>query len=211
MEFLILLITSLVAASIPAFVRTKRLIIEVITILAVTIQVLMVALLASKVASVGTITYSPYLALDSLGAIFACVLALIGSMAAFYSIGYLREETKHAVIGMSRVRQFYVLFHLFLFSMFTAIFTTHPILMWISVEATTLSTVFLISFYGKPITIEAAWKFFIINSVALLLGFLGTLIFMATPAHFEGQWFFANGAHPSPELLKIAFILVLIG
>lgn len=211
MEFLIILSTSLVAASISALVRTKQCLIEATTIVAVIIQAICMALLAETVARTGAVSYLPYLALDSLGAIFGLVVALVGCMAALYSTGYVREEIKHGIVGLGRVRQFYALFHLFLFSMFAGIFTTNPVLVWIAIEATTLSTVFLISFYGKPATVEAAWKFFIINSVALLLGFLGTLLFMATPAHFAEQWFFENGVVISTELLKVAFLLVMIG
>ncbi len=64
-------------------------------------------------------------------------------------------------------------------AMFYAIVTVNPILMWIAIEATTLSTAFLISFYNKPTAMEAAWKYLIINSIGLLLGFLGTLLFFA--------------------------------
>ena len=211
MEFLLILASPLAAAILPAFVRSKRSIIEGGTLLAAACVVGGIVRLALQVASEGAVTYSGYLALDPLGALFAIVVALVGCSAAFYAVGYLREETRHGSIGMHRVRQFFALFNLFLFSMLAAIVTTNPVLMWIAIEATTLSTVFLISFYGKPNTVEAAWKFLIINSVALLLGFLGTLLFMSTSATFGSTWLFTDTAAVDGELLKIAFILVIIG
>ncbi|MEK7122614.1 MAG: proton-conducting transporter membrane subunit, partial [Patescibacteria group bacterium] len=171
------------------------------TLIAIILEVIGVLRLGLDVASGKTVALSSYLALDALGTLFAGVVALVGCVAAVYAIGYLREETKQGNIGMSRVRQFYLLFNLFLFSMFAAVMTTNLVLMWIAIEATTLSTVFLISFYGRPNTIEAAWKFLIINSVALLLGFLGTLLFVST----------AGNAAIDPQILKIAFVLVIIG
>lgn len=211
MEFVALFITPLVVALVSAGVRSRRGIIEAMTLLAVGIEAVSVMSLAARVASGGTVGYTEYFSLNSVSVLFACVIALIGCVVAAYSVGYLREETRRGIIGMHRVRQFYTLFHLFLFSMFAAVTVTSPIVMWIAVESTTLSTVFLISFYGKPNTIEAAWKFLIINSIALLLGFLGTLLFFAMPSHFEGQWFFINPELIDPALIKIAFVLVFIG
>lgn len=211
MEFFIILLSLLAAALLSAVLCTKRSIIEAGTLAAVAVQVVITGALVFRVAREGTVTYSSYIALDALGALFAGVVAIAGCAAALYSVGYLRKETERGAIGMHRIRQFYTLFNLFLFSMFAAVITTHPVLMWIAIEATTLATVFLISFYGRPNTVEAAWKFLIINSVALLLGFLGTLLFVSTNATFGSSWFFPEGSAPAPELLKIAFILVLIG
>jgi hydrogenase-4 component F len=101
--------------------------------------------------------------------------------------------------------------------MFFAIITPNPIMMWIAIEATTLSTAFLISFYNKPSAMEAAWKYLIINSVGLLLGFFGTLLFLY-PALQGGQeglitWqsIRANISGFDPFVVKIAFIFILIG
>lgn len=211
MEFLILLITPLCAALVSALVQKKRAVIEAVALLAVCTEMISFVRLVGDVIDRGVVGYSPYFSLNALSALFGGVVVLIGCVAAFYSIAYLREETRRGIIGMHRIRQFYTLFHLFLFFMFAAVVLTNPILMWIAVEATTLSTVFLISFYGKPNTIEAAWKFLIINSIALLLGFLGTLLFVGMPTVFGAQWSFTHGAHIDPALLKLAFVFVFIG
>jgi hydrogenase-4 component F len=107
--------------------------------------------------------------------------------------------------------------HLFIFAMFFAIITPNPLLMWIAIEATTLSTAFLISFYNKPSAMEAAWKYLIINSVGLLLGFFGTLLFLY-PALYAGDYdlitwktIMAHVSDFDPFVIKIAFIFVLIG
>ena len=128
--------------------------------------------------------YGTYLAVDSLGAVVLITVALVGLAAVFYSIGYLREEVRKQIIGFSRVRQYFVLLHLFLMAMFFAILTLSPIVMWIAIEATTLSTAFLISFYNKPSSMEAAWKYLIINSIGLLLGFFGTLLFLTSTSEY---------------------------
>jgi hydrogenase-4 component F len=138
-------------------------------------------------------------------------------MAAIYSIGYMRAEFQKEIIGFSRLRQYYVLFNFFLIAMVLAVTTTSPILTWVAIEATTLSTAFLISFYNKPDSMEAAWKYLIINSVGLLLAFFGTLLFlsatMSSGSHNLISWndLLANAASLNQTVAKIAFIFILIG
>jgi hydrogenase-4 component F len=119
------------------------------------------------------------------------------------------------IIGLSRVRQFFLLLEFFLFAMSLAVSTINPIIMWISIEATTLSTAFLISFYNKPSATEAAWKYLIINSLGLLLSLLGTLLFLALPETKTGAitWDMlrASAAGMSPAAVKAAFIFILVG
>ncbi|MBW6485477.1 MAG: hypothetical protein K0B01_04915 [Syntrophobacterales bacterium] len=154
---------------------------------------------------------------DPLAAIIALLIGTVGLAAAFYSIFYLRAEMAKGIIGFHRVKQYFILFNLFLLAMFFAVMVNNPILMWIAIESTTLSTVFLISFYDKPTALEAAWKYLIINSTGLLLGFFGTLLYF-TSVHSTGgndliSWEIlrANTANLNPLIAKIAFIFVLIG
>jgi len=165
----------------------------------------------------GSYASAVYFSIDSLGAILLILVAVIGFIVSWYSVGYLKAEVAKNIIGFSRVRQYFILLHLFLFAMFFAIITPNPIMMWIAIEATTLSTAFLISFYNKPSAMEAAWKYLILNSVGLLLGFFGTLLFLY-PSLQAGQeglitWHSirANVAGFDPFVVKIAFIFILIG
>ncbi|HUX35529.1 MAG TPA: proton-conducting transporter membrane subunit [Candidatus Paceibacterota bacterium] len=172
--------------------------------------------IAASVAKNGAYSFTPYISVDSLGSILLLIVAAVGAAASWYSTGYLRAEVSKEIIGFRRVRQYFSLLHLFLFAMFFAIMTTNPILMWISIEATTLSTAFLISFYNKPSAMEAAWKYLVINSVGLLLGFFGTLLLMY-PASKAGaglvSWhtLLAGASGMDPFIAKMAFIFIIIG
>ncbi len=172
---------------------------------------------ATSVIQNGTYNLNGYLSVDALGTVLMMILAFVGAMASWYSVGYLKIEVEKKIIGFSRVRQYFTLLHLFILAMFFAIMTTDPIFMWIAIEATTLSTAFLISFYNKPAAIEAAWKYLIINSVGLLLGFFGTLLFLYPAQHagFGGliswQMLLSGTSAFNPFIAKTAFIFVLIG
>jgi hydrogenase-4 component F len=164
-----------------------------------------------------TYTANAYFSIDALGAILIMILAVVSTMASWYSIGYIRSEVDKKVIRISKAHQYFILLHLFIFAMFFAIITTSPILMWIAIEATTLSTAFLVSFYSKPSAVEAAWKYLIINSIGVLLGFFGTLLFLYPTVHsgfkdlMSWQMLLSNASAFDPFIAKVAFIFVLIG
>lgn len=171
--------------------------------------------LLPQVVDRGFVEASALFSLDPLGAFLALLITLSGFFTSLYSIGYLRAEVEKGIIGFRRVHQYYLLFKLFFFAMFLAVATTSPVVMWIAIEATTLSTAFLISFYNKQSATEAAWKYLIINSLGLLLSLLGTLLFLALPEAGEGslswQTLREGAASMSPLVVKIAFIFVLVG
>ena len=164
-----------------------------------------------------TISAGKYLSLDALSALLSLIISIVGLFVSFYAVGYLRHEVAKEIIGPRRVKQFFILFELFLFAMLLASSAANPVLMWIAIEATTLSTAFLISFYNKATATEAAWKYLIINSLGLLIGFLGTLLFLSLPNEFvEGSimtWADLRAAAPdfNPMVAKVAFLFVLVG
>lgn len=164
-----------------------------------------------------TILAGKYLSFDAFSALLALIISTVGLCVAFYAIGYLRAEVQKGIVGPHRVKQFFILFELFLFAMLLAASAANPVLMWIAIEATTLSTAFLISFYNKPTATEAAWKYLIINSLGLLIGFLGTLLFLSLPNEIiEGSvmtWTDLRAAAPGfhPIVVKVAFLFVLVG
>ena len=212
-----IIITILFAGAFISLLLKQRSIIEFIAAVASLISLGAAISIAFKVASGGTYTPSPLFSIDALGAIVLLIVSFVGFLSSLYSIAYLRAETKQNIIGFHRVRQYFVLCNLFLATMFTATMSANPVLTWIFVEATTLSTAFLISFYNKPSSTEAAWKYLIINSVGLLLGFFGTLLYLTSvqslPEHSLITWSLltANAQHLNPLVAQIAFIFILIG
>lgn len=171
--------------------------------------------LIPRVLSSGPVRASDLFSLDALGAFVVLIIALIGCVVSVYSVGYLRAEVNKSIIGPRRVRQYFLLLELFLFAMFLAAGTVNPVVMWIAIEATTLSTAFLITFYNKPSATEAGWKYLILNSLGLLLSLLGTLLFLALPEDKSGllSWehlrSFASSF--SPFAVKMAFVCIVVG
>ncbi len=213
MELFIILI-SFVAASCGAFVRRGSVVMECASLVATGIAGIGALLMAMRVASQGTYAFGGFFSVDALGAIILLIIGCVGFAVTVYSVPYLREEVSRSIIGYRRVRQYYVFLNLFLAAMVVAVSSGNPILTWISIEATTLSTAFLISFYNKPGAMEAAWKYLIINSVGLLLGFFGTILYYSVSGESGlATWesLLSSAEMLDPTIAKIAFIVVLIG
>ncbi len=212
-----LIIVPILAAISSLLVKKKTIVLECVTAAAVLIEFISVISIVLRVADTGDYVASDYFRVDPLGAIVLLIIATVGLCVSFYSISYLRQEVIKEIIGFHRVRQYFVLLHLFLLAMFFAVMSTNPIMMWIAVEATTLSTAFLISFYNKASAMEAAWKYLIINSVGLMLGFFGTLLFFTPVLSLHGaevvRWdtMLASAGSFNPFLSKVAFIFILVG
>ncbi|MDD2823260.1 MAG: proton-conducting transporter membrane subunit [Candidatus Daviesbacteria bacterium] len=212
-----IVIIPLLGAIISATVRKNTYPLQVIISVTACLELIIAIIATANVLINKSYFFDPFFSVDAFSAIILLVTATVSFAASFYSIGYLKEEVKKDIIGFHRVKEYFVLLHLFLGSMFLAIITVSPIVMWVAVEATTLSTAFLISFYSKLSSMEAAWKYLIVNSIGLLLGFLGTIVFLSPVLNLTEDkfvnWFTLN-THVSllsPDLTKIAFIFILIG
>lgn len=217
MLFTVLFVPPLIAALLSVFVRKSTLLLERLTLLASAASLAAAAGIVHEVLTKGQYSRGPYFSADALSALLISIIAVVGSAAAWYSAGYLREEMRKQIVGFRRVRQYYVLLNLFVLVMLLAVVTTSPIIMWIAIEGTTLSTAFLISFYNKPSAMEAAWKYLIINSVGLLLGMFGTLLFFipslraGSTGFISWQTLLNHASACNPLTAKIAFVFLLIG
>jgi hydrogenase-4 component F len=156
---------------------------------------------------------------DDLSAYMLAIIAFIGFMVAVYSLGYIGREYDEREIDLSKVRYYYLFLHIFIFTMILVCVSNNLGIMWIAIEATTLASAFLVGFYDRDTSVEAAWKYIIICSVGITLALLGTILAYASSINALGEssnalnWsvLAANAASLDPTLLKLSFILVLIG
>ncbi len=155
--------------------------------------------------------------LDSISALFTSLTALVSFFVFIYSIGYLRHEVEEKTVDESRLGTYYGLLSFFLAAMLVAPLASNIVVMWAAIEATTLASVFLISFYNTTSSIEAAWKFFIINSVGILLALVGIMFLMYAVLPPDsaswGDWPSLLAPHTGVNLffMKIAFAFILVG
>lgn len=217
MLIVLLFLSSLSAIVASLFVKKQRFLIESFSLLSMLIELIIGIAIFIQVLNTGNYSWLSFSA-NSLEAIILSTTVLVGFVTTCHSIGYFSEELKKGMLGFTRFKESYILLKLFLLSMYIAILTTNPIIMWLAIEATTLSTVFLVNIFNRKEDVEAAWKYLVINSVGLLLGLLGTLIFLsqAQSSNDLVTWseLFQTAQSAlliNPVIIRFAFIFIFIG
>lgn len=124
-----------------------------------------------------TISLFNFFYVDSLSGIFILTISVLNIAASLYSIDYMNKDLVEGVISVKKIKTYYALFNLFAFSMFFVTVVNNLGMIWIAIEATTLTSAFLVGFHNSKSSIEAAWKYIIICSVGITLALFGTILF----------------------------------
>ncbi|EAR54954.1 NADH dehydrogenase subunit N [Photobacterium sp. SKA34] len=170
-------------------------------------------------------TQGPLLALDSwfyldgLSGLFIAVLGVVGFITGLYSLGYIGHEYKEGEIDGKKVSLYYGLFNLFLATMLISVASNNVIMMWVAIEATTVSSVFLVGLYGKRSSLEAAWKYIVICSVGVAFGLFGSILAYSnaaavlSPIDHPVLWttIKENATLLDPTLVHLSFVFIIIG
>jgi len=152
-----------------------------------------------------------WLVLDPPGKITLLVVSTLFLFCSFYCVGYLQYRKERP----NRIFVACLLTFLGIMSLVT--WAHHLGLMWVAIEATTLSTAPLIYFNQTNRSIEATWKYLLVGSVGIALALLGTffLAYASLQAGLAPTLTFAELLHNAPLLSKpwlhAAFILLLVG
>src|SRR5262245_19531634 len=152
---------------------------------------------------------------DSLSAFMIAIITFIGAITGIYAVGYVNSEFDSS--QFRRVRLFYALFQLFIFTMLLAVTTYNLGVMWGAIEGTTLATVFLVNLHDNHTGLEAAYKYLILSSVGIALAFMGTVFMyyaaVAQASEIGLSWtsLIAIANRLDPTIVRLAFVFILIG
>jgi hydrogenase-4 component F len=157
--------------------------------------------------------------LDSFNIFLISLTALVGLTTAIYSRPYMRIEVERGTLTPLRLRLYHGMFQFFMFTMLLALATNSLGLLWVAMEAATLTTVLLVSLYRTPSSVEAAWKYFILCGVGLALALFGTILLYFAAEKVLGA---GGGAllwtklavvkdELEPTVLSLAFVFLLVG
>jgi hydrogenase-4 component F len=111
------------------------------------------------------------------------------------------------------------MYQLFTFTMLLALLTNNLGILWVAMEAATLTTVLLVSLYRTPASLEAAWKYFILCGVGIAQALFGTILLYFAAEKVLGAggtallWTHLNAVktHIEPTVLSLAFVFLLVG
>lgn len=143
--------------------------------------------------------------------VFVSLIFLLSFLISWYARKYFSTEIKHNAINESKLKEYLTYSNLFIFSMVFAAISKNLMLSWVALEATTIFTTFLISFYGKNTSREAAWKYVIICGIGLTIGLLGLFMLIYAGVNTLDYTAIDALAPINMHLIKFAFLFVFIG
>lgn len=158
----------------------------------------------------GKKTGIPYFAVDNTNLIFLIVLSLVFLMVAIYNTGYV----KNIEFPDRRIRHYSYMILIFVLAMTGTLLSTDLGIAWILIEATTLSSAYLIYFNKTKNSIEAAWKYVFICSIGIALAFVGIILLNISTGSVNTLNFaqlYKHAASFDTNWLKIAFVFMLFG
>ena len=154
-----------------------------------------------------------YFSVDSTNLIFLIVLSFVFLMVAIYNNGYIKTFN-YSNYPDSRIRNYTLMILIFVLSMTGTILSVDLGISWVFIEATTLSSAYLIYFNKTKHSIEAAWKYVFICSIGISLAFVGIILLNISTGNINTLNFselYSNASSFNHSWLKISFIFMLFG
>jgi hydrogenase-4 component F len=156
---------------------------------------------------------------DAFNVFLVALTAFVGFTTSLFSRPYMRIEQHHGKLTVNMLRLYYSMYQLFSFTMLLALLTNNMGILWVAMEAATLTTVLLVSLYRTPASIEAAWKYFILCGVGLAQALFGTILLYFAAEKILGAggtallWTHLNAVKTQlePTVLSLAFVFLLVG
>ena len=217
------------ATAAAAFFARRRAAMEAVNLAGFAAVFVVAGVLAVRVLANGTVSLgNGFFYADALSALVILLTASVALVCSTYSIGYLRDDQQSGALGddasgmeqIAQCRMYYTLTPLFVFSMLFMAVANNLGVMWAAMEVTTLASIFLVTFYGKVTSLEAAWKYAIIGGVGLSMALFGTLVAYYAGHRLAGSeslsglnWsvLVQHAAQLDKTSMRLAFVLILLG
>jgi len=158
--------------------------------------------------------------IDPFNVFLVTLTAFVALTTAVFSRPYMRVEAEHGRVSAPRLRLYHSMYQLFTATMLVALTTNNLGLLWVAMEAATLSTVLLVTLYRTPASLEAGWKYFILCGVGIAQALFGTMLLYFAAERVLGAegvtallWTHLNAVKGQlePTVLSLAFVFLLVG
>ena len=165
------------------------------------------------------VAFSEEFFIDQFNVFLVALTAFVAFTTSLFSRPYMRIEQHHGRLTTPMLHLYYSMYQLFTLAMLVALTSNNMGIIWVAMEAATLTTVLLVSLYRTPASIEAAWKYFILCGVGIALALFGTILLYFAAERVLGEggtallWTHLNEvkAGLEPTVLKLAFVFLLVG
>jgi len=190
------------------------------------VGVSLVTCLAACMLTAQVVSHGPLLVgreqffIDPFNVFLVTLTAFVGLTTSIFSRPYMRVEMTHGRVATPRLRLYHSMYQLFMTTMLIALTTNNLGLLWVSMEAATLSTVLLVTLYRTPASLEAGWKYFILCGVGIAQALFGTILLYFAAEKVLGAdgatallWTHLNAVkgHLEPTVLGLAFVFLFVG
>jgi len=157
--------------------------------------------------------------IDALNVFLVTLTAFVSLTTAIFSRPYMRVEQDHGKMTPKRMRLYHSMYQLFSFTMLLGLTTNNLGIIWVAMEAATLTTVLLVSVYRTSASLEAAWKYFILCGVGIAQALFGTVLLYMAADKVLGEhgatllWtdLAAIKGQLDPTIITLAFVFLLVG
>jgi len=219
LEMLLLLGSPLAGGAVLALVGHRRYAPE-LNVAFSTFTLLAAAGLVTRIIADGPVTdLDEQFFVDSLNVFLVALTAFVATTTAIFSRPYMRIERDHGRVSAAGMRLYHSMYQMFSFAMLLVLTTNNLGVMWVAMEAATLTTVLLVALYRTHASLEAAWKYFILCGVGIAQALFGTIL-----VYFAAEKVLGAGAGTllwthldavkdqlEPTVISIAFVFLLIG
>jgi hydrogenase-4 component F len=184
-----------------------------VTVFFQAVEFLLAVVIGAEVISHGRATGAAgWLEADGLSALVIVAVSFVCGVAAIFAGGYMRQRGEEK----ERLWWFYANYNLLVFSLLAVPALADPNLVWVAVELVTLFSVLLVGYESNAPALEAAWKFSVLTIMGAPIALLGFLtLFWAyhagATAHETWQTLHLAAPSMSPTLLRLSFLLILVG
>jgi hydrogenase-4 component F len=173
-----------------------------------------------RIAESGTVTdWGGFFRLDGLSALFLMIIALVATLTSWFGVVYFTREMSQQHLTPKKLSEYLFWFNLLVATMYLTVTAVNLGVVWVAIEATTVTSVLLVGFDNQRSAIEAAWKYGLICSVGIILALIGVMLLNFAALSVAGRqlaaldWreLTALAGGLDRNLVKVAFIFILVG
>ncbi len=214
---LLLLIIAMVVSSVACVLLRSRRVVATVMPLCAFVLMIIASALCVPIAG-GEVLDEGMFYMDALSATFMLLVAFVGLMASIYSRAYIGLELDEREITHKDHGEYYSLLIVFISVMMLTFAVRSMAVVWLGIGATTLVSTFLVGFYSREESTEAAWKYIILCSVGITIALAGfTLVYASTVGRIESDasldWpaLMAAASQLDPTMMKMAMVMIIVG
>ncbi len=146
-----------------------------------------------------------FLFLDGISKIMILIISFVYTMTVIFSTTFL----KYIDEPLFQKRFYYLLLNLFAFSMFFSVSVNNLGLVWVGIEATTVTSALLVAVENDESSIEATWRYIIIVSSGLVISFVSNIFIYAATGTLDISKLLTTNSFSG--LLSLGSMMAIIG